>query len=87
MSIDFDSARLPCEYETDDHRAWRETLRRFLESEVIPHAERWDEEGAMPASLWKSAAEIGLLGLGYPCLLYTSPSPRDGATSRMPSSA
>ena len=22
-----------------------------------------------------------------PCLLYTSPSPRDGATSRMPSSA
>ena len=23
----------------------------------------------------------------YPCLLYTSPSPRDGATSRMPSSA
>ena len=25
--------------------------------------------------------------LAYPCLLYTSPSPRDGATSRMPSSA
>ena len=24
---------------------------------------------------------------GYTCLLYTSPSPRDGATSRMPSSA
>ena len=24
---------------------------------------------------------------GWPCLLYTSPSPRDGATSRMPSSA
>ena len=29
----------------------------------------------------------GTLGLGYTCLLYTSPSPRDGATSRMPSSA
>ena len=26
-------------------------------------------------------------GLSYCCLLYTSPSPRDGATSRMPSSA
>ena len=28
-----------------------------------------------------------LLGLAIFCLLYTSPSPRDGATSRMPSSA
>ena len=26
-------------------------------------------------------------GVDYACLLYTSPSPRDGATSRMPSSA
>ena len=25
--------------------------------------------------------------LGYPCLLYTSPSPRDRSLSRMPSSA
>ena len=25
--------------------------------------------------------------ISYHCLLYTSPSPRDGATSRMPSSA
>ena len=28
-----------------------------------------------------------LLRQHYACLLYTSPSPRDGATSRMPSSA
>ena len=27
------------------------------------------------------------LGFGTPCLLYTSPSPRDGLLSRMPSSA
>ena len=31
--------------------------------------------------------EIGLLDEGYFCLLYTSPSPRDGLLSRMPSSA
>ena len=29
----------------------------------------------------------GLKKLSYPCLLYTSPSPRDGLLSRMPSSA
>ena len=31
--------------------------------------------------------QAGNLGLWKACLLYTSPSPRDGATSRMPSSA
>ena len=29
----------------------------------------------------------GAAGTTYPCLLYTSPSPRDGLLSRMPSSA
>jgi len=32
-------------------------------------------------------AEAGLARLGLACLLYTSPSPRDLSTSRMPSSA
>ena len=32
-------------------------------------------------------ALLALLVLGYVCLLYTSPSPRDGLLSRMPSSA
>ena len=41
---------------------------------------------------WTSLAGTKLLGLGtryqtHPCLLYTSPSPRDGLLSRMPSSA
>ena len=39
--------------------------------------------------LWCSGVIILLLMMGtaFTCLLYTSPSPRDGATSRMPSSA
>src|SRR5665647_1594284 len=34
-----------------------------------------------------SPETVSYLGTGYPCLLYTSPSPRDGLLSRMPSSA
>ena len=34
-----------------------------------------------------AAAEIAVLAQDAPCLLYTSPSPRDGTKSRMPSSA
>ena len=37
--------------------------------------------------LWDTYKSKGLIVLGIPCLLYTSPSPRDLSTSRMPSSA
>ena len=34
-----------------------------------------------------SKVDIGIIGVPWDCLLYTSPSPRDLSTSRMPSSA
>ena len=39
------------------------------------------------AEAMKSSKRAGVLALFYPCLLYTSPSPRDRQKSRMPSSA
>ena len=36
---------------------------------------------------WQRAALVPMFALFYVCLLYTSPSPRDLSTSRMPSSA
>lgn len=66
MSLDFDSARLPNPHFTEEHHAWREALRRFVDVEIMPFAEEWDEAGAIPASLWPKAAAVGLLGFGYP---------------------
>ena len=44
--------------------------------------------GAVESLIWDYATELGELGHeGTICLLYTSPSPRDGRISRMPSSA
>ena len=37
--------------------------------------------------LQRHVHDVDITTSAYPCLLYTSPSPRDGATSRMPSSA
>ena len=42
---------------------------------------------AAQAMLQAAAFDVMVLDLGLPCLLYTSPSPRDLSTSRMPSSA
>ncbi|MEM6484068.1 MAG: acyl-CoA dehydrogenase family protein [Pseudomonadota bacterium] len=66
MSLDFDSARLPNPHLTESHEAWRTQLRRFIDAEIAPYAEDWDENGQIPAELWPKAAAVGLLGLGYP---------------------
>ena len=66
MSLDFDSARLSNPFHTPEHEQWRDQLRRFLDREVAPYAEAWDEAGKIPDDLWPKAAAIGLLGLGYP---------------------
>ena len=66
MSLDFDSASLPNPNLTEEHLAWRAALRRFVDTEIMPHADAWDEAGAIPDALWQKAASVGLLGLGYP---------------------
>ena len=66
MALDFDSARLPNPHLTEAHEAWRTQLRRFVDTEIAPFADDWDEAGEIPAALWPKAAAVGLLGLGYP---------------------
>ncbi len=66
MSLTFDTARLPNPNLTEDHLAWRDQLRRFVDAEIMPFAEAWDEAGEIPIELWPKAAAVGLLGLGYP---------------------
>ena len=66
MSLDFDSARLHNRHLTADHESWRAQLRKFLDKEVAPNLDDWDENGNIPDELWAKAADIGLLQLGYP---------------------
>ena len=66
MSLTFDSARIPNPHLTEDHLAWRDALRRFIDKEIMPYAEDWDEAGHIPIELWPKAAEVGLLGAGLP---------------------
>jgi len=66
MPLDFDSARLPNPNITEDHEAWRTQLRRFIDTEIMPYAEDWDEAGEIPLDLWPKAAAVGLLGMNYP---------------------
>ncbi|MCK1738556.1 acyl-CoA dehydrogenase family protein [Bradyrhizobium sp. 138] len=51
---------------TAEHDAFRDVMRRFVEKEITPFAHQWDEAGEFPRELYRKAAEIGLLGLGFP---------------------
>jgi acyl-CoA dehydrogenase len=49
-----------------EHLAFRETVQRFVAREIAPHVNEWDEAGTFPRELYRKAAEVGLLGIGFP---------------------
>ena len=49
-----------------EHRMFRESARRFLEHEVVPHHSRWEEQGYVDREVWKKAGETGLLCSSMP---------------------
>lgn len=51
---------------SDEHRIFRQMLRKFLEREVIPHVEEWEEAGIVPRSAWKKMGEQGFLCTAVP---------------------
>ena len=50
---------------TDDHELLRRTIRAFVEKEVAPHVDAWEEAGRIPRELWRRLGELGLLGLEF----------------------
>lgn len=54
------------QYYSADHEAWRYALRQFVDKEIAPNVTEWEEAGTFPRELYKKAAAVGLLGLGYP---------------------
>ena len=51
---------------TAEHDAFRDQVRRFVAREIEPYASQWDEAEAFPRELYRKAADIGLIGLGFP---------------------
>ena len=50
----------------EDLQMLAETAERFAKTEIAPHLEAWEKAGELPRDLHRRAAELGLLGLGYP---------------------
>lgn len=50
----------------DDHEMFRDQVRRFVETEIVPHHAQWERDGIVPKSLWLRAGEEGLLCVTVP---------------------
>ena len=51
---------------SEEHKIFRDSLRKFLDKEVVPHIEEWEEAGIVPRSVWKKMGEQGFLCTGVP---------------------
>jgi acyl-CoA dehydrogenase len=57
---------MPLSMFTDEHEMLRRTVRAFVEKEVAPHVDAWEEAGRLPRGLWRRLGELGFLGLEFP---------------------
>ncbi len=51
---------------TEGHRIFRQSFRKFLEKEIIPHIEAWEEEDIVPRDVWRKMGKEGFLCSGIP---------------------
>ena len=61
----YDNTR-PDRYFTEEHQAFRQNLRAFVEAEIIPNVEAWETAGRLPRDLYRKAGALGVLGVLYP---------------------
>ena len=52
----------------DSHKKLRTNLRNYIDANLAPNAEKWDEQGAIPMEVIKNCAQQGFLALtvGHP---------------------
>ena len=50
----------------EEHELFRSAIRRFVEEEIVPNVDEWEERGEIPRSLFRQLGELGFLGVEYP---------------------
>lgn len=53
-------------WNNEERVALRKVVRAFTEREIVPHLAKWEDDGEIPRSLHRSAADAGLLGTAFP---------------------
>ena len=51
---------------TEEHEMFRDSVRHFVEKEVVPYNDQWEKEGMVSRELWLKAGQQGFLGYNVP---------------------
>lgn len=51
---------------TDEHKAFRDSLKQFLNKEVVPYIDQWEKDNKIPREVIKKMGDMGYLGLNMP---------------------
>mgnify|MGYP000070715663 CR=1 FL=1 len=51
---------------TEEHELFRQSFRAFLDKEVRPNIEQWENDGQIPRDVYKRFGEMGFMGVTYP---------------------
>jgi acyl-CoA dehydrogenase len=51
---------------SDEHRQFRDTVRRFFQREIEPNIRQWERDGIFPRDLFRKAGAAGILQAGIP---------------------
>ncbi len=51
---------------TQEHRLFRDAVRKYLEGEVVPHVDQWEKDGLVPKEAWRKMGEQGFLCMDVP---------------------
>ena len=52
---------LPRPLFTEEHNIFRDSVRRFVENEIVPHHDEWEKNGVVSRDAWLKAGQAGLL--------------------------
>ena len=53
-------------YFTEEHHAFRASFKDFLQKEVVPYIDKWEQTGSIERFIWKKFGEMGYFGLSTP---------------------
>lgn len=56
---------MPNPYFLEEHNMLREQVRRFVENEIVPNGDAWEEDGCVPRELLHKMGALGFLGLTH----------------------
>ncbi len=57
---------MPDSFFDEQHQMCRDSVRKFVEREIVPFHDQWEKDGVVPRELWRKAGEGGFLSLQVP---------------------